>query len=241
MYSVGCRATIKKSTGRTFKVESLDKTKVDAWDVSTPGTSTWFQNNKGKKEAHELAEYVVFQNQSHINIPEGIAKAFPNMRTFAFNNAGVKRISKYDLRQFDKVERLDFDNNELEYLESEHFKFNPSLQHLSLQHNKINIISETSGIDSMKYLVLINLLGNKCFSRSKDCVDDSFVSECKEFAKEAINACPAPPGFDMGVIRENQWERGRRVLELTELKHAVKAYKGILADVAGIMKPNETN
>lgn len=232
-YSVGCRASFKKKQGRDFTIVSFDKTEVDAWNVNNTDTSPWFKEKKGKISENQLAEYVVFQSQAHVNIPEGIATVFPNMRTFVFNNAGVKMISKYDLRQFDKIERFDFDNNVLEYLESENFGFNPKLQHLSVQSNKIKILSETVGLNNTTNFVHFNMVGNECFREEKTCAN---IEECKTFVNKAMKACKAPAGFDLGVIREDQWEQDRRVIELTELENDVRVLGSVLKGIAGVLK-----
>lgn len=240
-YSVGCRATIKKRNGRDFTIESFDKKEVDAWDVTKPDTSPWFKENKGKRPENQLAEYVMFDKQENINIPEGITMSFEFAKTFIFNNGGLKRLFKHDLKQFPAVERFDFEFNKLEMLEADTFGFNPNLQSLSLKGNQIRFVSAAVGLDNMKYFIHFNMAGNVCINEDKNCmVTRSAVGDCKVFVKKVIEACPAAEGFDMDMIRAEQWEQGRRIVELTELETSVKIFERVLEGIAGSLKPNGT-
>lgn len=240
-YSVGCRATIKSRTGRDFKIETSDRKAIDTWDFKTPNTSSWFEQNKGK-EPNVMAEYVVFDKQANINIPEGIAGVFENIKSFIFNNGGLKRLFKHDLKQFPNIERFDFEDNKLETLESDTFGFNPSLQSLSLKGNQIRIVSAAVGLDKMKYFIRFNMAGNVCIDEDRECMVaiKSAVGDCRLFVKKVIEACPAAEGFDLDMIRAEQWEQGRRIVQLTELESSVQVFERVLVGIAGSLKPNGT-
>lgn len=240
-FSVGCHATIRSRSGRDLKITSnAVSSEVTNWDITKPETSQWFVQYKGKKPEDELSEYVLFSKQDNTNVPEGIGAIFAAIKTFIFNDGGLAVLSKFDLRQFPEVERFDFESNKLEVLESGAFEFNKKLQSLSLKGNQIRVVSETFGLDKLRYIVRFNMLGNECINEDANFIESSDVAACRKFVEKVVENCEAPNGFDLDLIREEQWEHGRRIIQLTELEKSVKMFEKVLEGIAGTLKPNST-
>lgn len=241
-YSVGCRATIKNRNGRNFKISSeVISPEIGNWDASRTDTSKVFQQGKGKPIA-QFTEYVVFEKQDNVNVPEGIGSTFPEIKTFIFNDGSLTKLSRYDLKQFPKIERLDFAKNKMESIDSGTFDFNEKLQSLNLQGNQINYVSGNVGLDKLKYFIRFNMLGNKCINEDADCMQGTgaAVTVCRSFVKKVIEKCPTTDEYDLNVIREEQWEQGRRITQLGELEASVNTFYKILQGISETLKPKDT-
>lgn len=73
-------------------------------------------------------------------IPDGLGDIYKNLEAFAVWKSALKTVTSADLKQFPKLREIWLYENELQYLESNLFEFNPSLEYMNFKNNKIKFI-----------------------------------------------------------------------------------------------------
>ncbi|KAL7037948.1 hypothetical protein ACKWTF_009408 [Chironomus riparius] len=97
--------------------------------------------------------------------PRGLDKIFKNLKGIRFDYAGFKEIHQSDLKPFPKlIEFLIIYGSHVEILEEGLFDFNPDLQYLNLQYNKISHI-DPKLFDSLTKLKQLHLTSNFCINK----------------------------------------------------------------------------
>lgn len=76
-------------------------------------------------------------------IPAGIGSIFPNIEALTVWRSNLKSVSSVDLQQFGNLREIWLFVNELEYLESKLFQYNPNVQVVSFNGNSIKFIGES--------------------------------------------------------------------------------------------------
>jgi hypothetical protein len=106
-----------------------------------------------------------FSSQSKtINfMPRGLNDVFPNLIGVSINDAGMKEIRQSDLKQFPRLRYLYLYKNAITIVERELFKFNPELEHIGLDDNKISQIHPTV-FDHLNKLSELSLDLNVCIN-----------------------------------------------------------------------------
>lgn len=104
---------------------------------------------------------IMFRNGKMAKVPKGIENFFPNLKGIAIERVGLKEIKGDDLRPFRFLQNLFLHGNQITDLESNLFRGNPSLKHISLNENPINFIFPDvfSNLYDVEY---INLVGQTC-------------------------------------------------------------------------------
>lgn len=125
-------------------------------------TSVVGQHLSGK--SNEDVKYFMVQGKKVFYFPRGLTKFFKNIEIVQNDAAGLKEISKYDLKQFGaNLKRLWLAYNELEVIESDLFEFNKNLEKISLSSNKILHVG-TGAFDSLENLEELGFRDNICYN-----------------------------------------------------------------------------
>lgn len=73
-------------------------------------------------------------------IPPGVGSFFPSVEGFSVQKSQLKTITSADIQQFSNLRELWLDDNNLEYLESNLFEFNPRVEYINCASNNIKYI-----------------------------------------------------------------------------------------------------
>ncbi|KAG5668390.1 hypothetical protein PVAND_016330 [Polypedilum vanderplanki] len=120
-----------------------------------------FTMNNDNVQVLELYSY-----QKINYIPHGLNQIFHNIIAIKANYGRINEINKKDLEQFPKLKYLVLNENDIEYLEKDLFKFNKDLQYINFENNKINPIFPTV-FDNLQQLQELHLQGNDCIKKNK--------------------------------------------------------------------------
>ncbi|KAL7023592.1 hypothetical protein ACKWTF_012697 [Chironomus riparius] len=93
--------------------------------------------------------------------PSGLDKMFKNLRAIQIMNSGLKKVHVSDLKPFHNLVDLCLFSNELEVLEENLFEFNPNLEYINLNANKITYI-DPNVFDKLTKLRILSLAINPC-------------------------------------------------------------------------------
>ncbi|XP_070507835.1 uncharacterized protein MCAP_0864-like [Chironomus tepperi] len=104
---------------------------------------------------------VIIQDKKVEYLPKNFGEIFENLAALKVKNGRLKELRKDDLMSVPKLKYLNLDNNDIEVLDDDVFEFNPQLELLWLNANKIKKISEKLA-DSFKKLVSLDLTKNIC-------------------------------------------------------------------------------
>ena len=103
----------------------------------------------------EVSSYVIEY------LPQNLEKFFTNIKWIYINAGPLKEIKQSDLRPFTKLEYIDLDNNNIEFLEDGLFAYNPELAYVRINNNKIIHIG-VQVFDNLNKLTYLLLYGNAC-------------------------------------------------------------------------------
>jgi hypothetical protein len=107
-------------------------------------------------------------------IPKGLDKVFLNIILLGFYaNKNFKKLQRDDLRPFPKLKFLYFDQNAIEVIEADLFRYNPNLEIIKLFKNKIASIVPMVFSD-LKSLRVLDISDNMCeakFSKASNRVE----------------------------------------------------------------------
>ncbi|KAL7013002.1 hypothetical protein ACKWTF_015141 [Chironomus riparius] len=115
-------------------------------------------------------------------LPKGIAKFFANLIGLSVSGCELKEITQDDLKVFTKLKHAFLIKNEIEVIEADLFKFNPSLIYVNLNDNQIKEVHPTAfnGLTSLKALLMNN---NKCIDSNAD--DNDLINKLIETMKDS--------------------------------------------------------
>lgn len=98
-----------------------------------------------------------------LNFPKDLMNFFPNLVTIEVYNCGLDKITKEDLRLYQRLTYLGIINNKLTHLPGDLFEYIPNIKLIDFSENKIKTIG--SLIFSLpKRIMGINLDYNKAIS-----------------------------------------------------------------------------
>lgn len=104
-------------------------------------------------------------------IPQGLKKAFPNLKALWFHGQPMETLCNEELEQFgSSLEYFHFNNGGLVYLTKDPFKFNPNMKSIVIGGNSKLIFVEPEffvNIKNLQQLKRIQLSENHCISQSK--------------------------------------------------------------------------
>jgi len=136
----------------SVNITSLDAAQVD----NITGTHLTGKNNDNVEGIY------VPQGQVHY-FPRGLNTIFRNLKGIYIQNTGLKEIHQRDLKYFPKLMVLDLISSNLEIIEENLFEFNPDLEQIYLQSNKITHI-DPNVFDNLIKVKTLNLLENTCIN-----------------------------------------------------------------------------
>lgn len=100
-------------------------------------------------------------------VPSGLGDHFKNLKVLVIAYTGLKALTQSDLRPLKKLQNLNFDNNQLEFLEDDLFIYNPIIESINMSGNRIKYI----GLDvfaPLKSIDHLNFEKNVCINDSAD-------------------------------------------------------------------------
>lgn len=98
--------------------------------------------------------------------PRNLEQVFPNVDFVYIQNGNISKLTKYDLQSLGgQLKKFYFVTNELETVNEDLFEFNPNLEYLSLNGNKIHIVG-LGAFDSLQKLTSFYFMFNRCHSDS---------------------------------------------------------------------------
>lgn len=101
--------------------------------TSATGTHLYGNTDTGVKAL------VVYEKICEV-IPSGLGSVFPNIEYFTIWNSTLKTVTSTDIQQFSNLLELWLYVNDLEYLESNLFEYNPKVKYIHFNSNKIKYI-----------------------------------------------------------------------------------------------------
>lgn len=100
-------------------------------------------------------------------IPSGFGSVFPNVEFFQIWSAKLRHVSSADIQQFNKLREIWLYTNELEYLESNLFEYNPNVEYIKFKSNKIKYIGGNF-FENLPNLQRASFYDNVCTSTEAD-------------------------------------------------------------------------
>ena len=116
----------------------------------------------GRTEPTSLPAFWI-QTQTTHYLPKGLGKFFPNLKVIAVRKSSLKSVTQDDLKSFTQLFRADFMDNNLEKLEDDLFEFNPMLQQVRFDGNKLYYIGGNL-LSNLKNLKLSEFMNNPCIN-----------------------------------------------------------------------------
>lgn len=134
-------------------------------------------------------------------IPSALGSIFPNIEALAVWNSSLKFVSSNDLQQFSNLREIWLLGNDLEYLESNLFVYNPRVEIVVVRSNKIKYVGAKC-FDFLQNLRKVDFSDNECLDEiSTDAVQ---ISDIKKKIRQKCDV----PGRELGIhttIREYNW------------------------------------
>lgn len=154
--------------------------KAVTWEITNQNEVVTSIN--GKKDILSNVVVLSVEDQTVNFLPKGLEKFFPNLKGIKMANTGLKSIKQENLKPFPKLSHLALFGGDLERLDNDLFEFNPQLQWLALDDNKLKFIGEDLlNIDNLEKLKKVSLYNNQCISKKAWKRDD--VEELVELIK----------------------------------------------------------
>lgn len=142
-------------------------------------------------------------------VPHGIGKYFKNVEVLKIKYAGLRAITKEDLKQFPNLKGLQLQYNKIKTLESGLFQYNPKLQYIGVSNNSISTISSDI-FDNLDDLEEAFFGANECDLKSATNKD-----EVKDLQEEILEKCQ-PPDDSLMMVGKVEIEALKKMVE--ELK-----------------------
>lgn len=140
-------------------VDFIEKTKGDDKNQSISVTGNHFS-----KLNDENIQGFISNNKLFNSFPQDLQKVFPNIKEIEINEAGLRNISKEDLKPYGvKLTFLSLRLNKIKLISLELFSNNPNLEAIDLFSNQIKAV-EVGAFDSLLNLNSLDFEGNLCYS-----------------------------------------------------------------------------
>lgn len=124
---------------------------------------------------------LIIEHQKVINVPDGIAQTFPNLKLIAINHSGVKAITVDDFKGLAELRHVDLSHNEIEELDDGIFADNEFLESVSFKSNEIKIIAKNIFVN-LRNLQNVSLTANECidedWNRNFDDMTERIAEQC---------------------------------------------------------------
>jgi len=165
------------------------------------------ENHKSEKTNSDVECFKIHYLTTNY-FPRGLESFFENIKAISIRNSYLKEIHQEDLKAFPKLVELFLNENLLEVLEERLFDFNPDLQRMSFEYNKIVRI-EPKIFDHLSKLGYLLLSENICINKGAIAYNSI---EVKHLIKKAEAQCI---NSDSSLL-ENQLENDSKTLKPTE-------------------------
>lgn len=190
--------------------------KVQNLNVTTPRCLiTAMEGRHPLGESNENVNTLLIIEQTCEFFPIGIGKYFKKLEGIAVQKSGLKKITKYDLKDFVNLKSISLFGNELKTIESNLFMFNPKLKLISVFNNKLKHIFSNifDGLDNLE----------RVYFRSNPCIsEDGLNAEKIEQLKcKFIESCSVTD--EMKEYAEVESEKLKNELENEKLKENLSA------------------
>lgn len=143
--------SIKSISGVHETVKASNEAQPFSFTFSKPGVKNLSHNDvEGLWVEQAIVEY----------LPKGLRSIFPGLVNLAVINCGLKEISRRDLIGLEALENLDLGQNKLSALPNDLFVNMTKLQFVSLQDNKLEVVSSRVLEPIMANIEFANFKGN---------------------------------------------------------------------------------
>lgn len=148
-------------------------------DTSQNRISSFSSHNT--QEKRDIVTHIIFYRGILPTFPSELSELFANLKCIDIFDCGMMVITKENLKNFPKLEKLKLEGNKLKYLPGDLFEFNPKIASLSFLDNQIDGIGGEL-IDELEKLIEADFMGNVSinFKYSKGVND---IEELKEIIK----------------------------------------------------------
>lgn len=138
--------------------------------------------HEGSFKNGDLKALNIYGKTCHM-IPSGFEAFFENVEAFSVNQSHLKTVTSADLKQFPKLREVWLYTNDLEFLPSNLFEFNPKVEYIVFKNNQISYV----GADFFNYLPN---LGKASFY-SNVCINSAAneLSELPALKKDIFEGC----------------------------------------------------
>ena len=111
-----------------------------------------FELQPEDEQAFESAKTLKIYDEQIKKIPEGLGEIFPKIETLVIEKTNLEQISKFDLKQFPNLKRLDALECLLEYLPGDLFEFSKKIEEIDFWDSEIKFIGITllDGLENLK-------------------------------------------------------------------------------------------
>lgn len=190
---IACTGEVISYDGNEPKMVSFDSREVDNYKLKKEDNSSLLMTFIGSKPLAELTEIVRFNGHRFDSHPEGIGAAFPLFTNFTLSAGNIFWLTKDNLKQFANSVELNYDDNKIQYLETDLFIHNTKVIRIFLRRNHITKISRLLGLNKIPSIGEVSLEGNLCTKFRFYCNDPS-APTCIDFLQDAkqmlVASCP---------------------------------------------------
>lgn len=126
-----------------------------------------------ESKSHQDVESISFNYCTLTKVPQGLIKIFPNLKNIFIFKSKLPFIQRDDLKEYSKLIKLSFKENEIEYLAGDLFADMKNLEWISFEFNKLKLV-EPKLLDGLEKLKFVNF-------RNNPSIDKVYDSKIKEF------------------------------------------------------------
>jgi len=190
----------------SVSITSLDQAQID--EITG--------EHKADHNDDNVEGFDVYQ-RGHIHyFPRGLGKIFKNLKSIQLYNIGLKTIHQSDLKDFPNLIIILFRLNNVEILEKDLFKFNPKLEVINFEFNKISHI-DTNVFDKLTNLRTLYLGRNTCASIAANNNSTGVLKVIETLKTKCIN-----PDFPLLELKIKNLEIESENLNSENLKEKLK-------------------
>lgn len=163
MVNIECNYTIKikKILGKSYSCETKNNLDITSSELSVI-SSVNGTHEKGKT-LNDVSTFGA-KNKNILNFPKDLEKFFKKLERIRISDGRMKEICADDLMPFPLLKELSLKDNDIEVIEDGTFAYNPMLEYINFEDNKIVHFGENV-FDHLS-MKLMYLTGNICIDFS---------------------------------------------------------------------------
>lgn len=116
-------------------------------------------NSHNTQEKRDIVTHLIFYRGILPTFPTELSDFFINLKCLDFFDCGMMEITKENLKNFPKLEKLKLEANKLKFLPGDLFEFTPKMAILSFLDNQIDGIGGQL-LDKLEHLSEADFMGN---------------------------------------------------------------------------------